>query len=179
MRPLTPRQERFVEEYLLDLNATRAALRAGYKHRDMGRQLLTHPHVVDAIASRKLARGEQFEVKAEHVLRELVRLASVDVTLAFNADGSMKPLDEIPLDTRRAIAGIEIEEERYGKDGELVRGRVKKLRFTTKDRALELLGKHLGLFVDTKIEVNLSWAALAEAAWKKPVELPALPERSN
>lgn len=72
-RRLTPKQQRFVQEYILDLNATAAALRAGYKSGDVGRQLLTKTHVRAAIAEAKKCRAERCELSADAILRRLDR----------------------------------------------------------------------------------------------------------
>jgi phage terminase small subunit len=73
---LTPRQERFVSEYLLDLNASAAALRAGYKHPDIGRQLLTKTHVQDAIAAAQQARAKRLEVTTDEIDQALYAIAT-------------------------------------------------------------------------------------------------------
>jgi phage terminase small subunit len=73
---LTPRQERFVSEYLLDLNASAAALRAGYKHPDIGRQLLTKTHVQDAIAAAQQARARRLEITTDQIVQALRAIAT-------------------------------------------------------------------------------------------------------
>lgn len=75
---LTPKQQRFVEEYLVDLNATQAAIRAGFKHSDIGRQLITKNHVQKAIEAAKAKRSERTEITQEYVLDRLKREAELD-----------------------------------------------------------------------------------------------------
>jgi hypothetical protein len=72
-RRLTVKQKRFVQEYLLDLNATAAALRAGYRHGDVGRQLLTKNHVLHAVSAAQQSRAERCQLSADLVLRRLDR----------------------------------------------------------------------------------------------------------
>ena len=68
---MTPKQQRFVTEYLLDLNATQAAIRAGYRHGDVGRQLLTKTHVSNAIAEAQRHRAERTRIAADTVVQRL------------------------------------------------------------------------------------------------------------
>jgi phage terminase small subunit len=82
MAKLTPKQERFVEEYLTDLNASAAALRAGYASGDIGRQLITKPHVQAAVAAAKGARSERTLVTADEVV------AGLKAEAAYAGEGS-------------------------------------------------------------------------------------------
>lgn len=80
-RKLTPKQERFVEEYLIDLNATQAAIRAGYSVKtaeDIGRQLLRKTPVAAAITSQRAKVSERAEINAAWVLRQWADIASAD-----------------------------------------------------------------------------------------------------
>lgn len=74
---MTPKQQRFVEEYLIDLNATQAAIRAGYSAdtaRQMGSENLSKPDIADAIAEAASKRSEQVGIDANYVLRQAVKL---------------------------------------------------------------------------------------------------------
>lgn len=153
---LTPKQQLFVDEYLVDLNATKAAIRAGYSAKtahSQGPRLLEKVEIRDAISRAQKERAAAVKVEAHEVLRELKRIALVDIGQAFDADGNLLPIKDMPPDVRRAIAGIEVEEvtEKDAKDpaGKPVSlGRIKKVKLIDKKGALELLGKHLKLFVD-------------------------------
>jgi hypothetical protein len=86
----------------------------------------------------------------ELVISQLTSLLTVDITLAFNPDGSMRPLDEIPEDVRKCIAGLEISEE-WGQSPEgdrIQTGLLKKIKFWDKNKAIEMLAKHLKMFVE-------------------------------
>lgn len=77
MAGLTPKQERFVSEYLVDLNATQAAIRAGYSERtanEQGARLLAKASVAAAIAEAQAARSERTKIDADYVLRQAVKL---------------------------------------------------------------------------------------------------------
>lgn len=141
---LTPRQQRFVQEYLLDLNATQAAIRAGYSSRtaeQQGPRLLGYAGVKRAIQAAQAKRAERVEVKQDEVLRELLRVAMADLRDAFDDAGKMRPVSEWPDSVAAFISSIEFDDA----------GGVKKVRLWPKVSALELLGKHLKLFTE-KVE---------------------------
>ena len=145
----------FVREYLVDLNATQAAIRAGYAVRSAGQQaevLLKNHEIAAAVQHEMNRRAERTGITAEVVLQELLRLARADISEAFNEDGTLKPIKQIPEDVRRAISAVEVDElfEGRGNDRAHV-GYTRKVKFWDKRGALELLGKHLKLFTD-KVE---------------------------
>lgn len=147
---LTAKQRRFVDEYLVDLNATQAAIRAGYSERtagSVGHDLLKKPEIAAAIQEAMRARGERTEVTADRVLQEAARLALFDPRRLFNADGSPKGILELDDDSAAAIAGLEVLEqfEGSGKDRVFV-GYLKKYKLADKNSALEKLFKHHGLY---------------------------------
>jgi phage terminase small subunit len=152
---LTPKQRRFCSEYLIDLNATQAAIRAGYSKRTakvQGSELLTKPDIRAKVAQTQA----KSELKAETVLRELLLLARSDVAQLYDEHGQLKPIHEIPEEARRAIAGIDVEDlfEGRGESRKHV-GTIRKIKLWSKPQALELLGKHLKLFTEL-IHVDLT-----------------------
>jgi phage terminase small subunit len=150
---LNDRQAAFVREYLVDLNATRAAIRAGYAERSaaaMASELLRNPKVQEAVEAAQKARADRVQLKADDVLVELARLATSDVADAFDEHGALRPLKDMPVGLRRAIASIEVEQLKV--DGAAV-GTVAKVRMWDKPKSLELLSKHLGLLKE-KLEVT-------------------------
>lgn len=149
---LTPKQKRFVGEYLVDLNGTQAAIRAGYSVKGASVQaslLLANPKVAELISEATRLRAEKVGVKAEDVLRELLRIGLADIGKAFNSEGGLLPFHEMPEDVRRSISGVDVD-ELWGSDGDsrIQIGTTKKVRFWDKTRGLEMLGKHLKLFTD-------------------------------
>lgn len=154
---LTPQQERFCEEYLKDLNATRACERAGYKGNEKtlaatGSRLLRIDKVTVRCQEMMNARSERTKVDSDTILRELLKLATSDLRKLFQENGALKNPDEWPDDVAMAVAGVEVLEEfeGYGEDRTWI-GYTKKVKFWDKPKALELLGKHLKLFTD-KVE---------------------------
>ena len=149
---LTPKQALFVKEYLVDLNATQAAIRAGYSENTagaMGHENLTKPEIQDAIQQAMNARANKLEITADRVLKEIARLAFFDPRNFFHPDGTPIPIHELDDDTAAALAGIDVLEEfeGSGKDRVFI-GYTKKFKLTDKRASLELLGKHLKLFTD-------------------------------
>jgi len=144
---ITPKQRRFVDEYLIDLNATRAAVRAGYTSNNanvVGPRLLQHAGVAAEIAKARAQLAEKMEITRERVLKEVARLAFSDHRKLLNADGSPKLLHELDDDTAAAIAGIEVTERVLpGGDGRTEV--VSKIKLWDKNAALDKLCKHLGL----------------------------------
>jgi phage terminase small subunit len=142
---LNPRQARFVEEYLVDRNATQAAIRSGYSPASAASQaseLLKLPKIAAALESAVGAQSRRTQITADAVLTELYRLATVDVSKAYDVDGNLLPLDKVPEEVRRAMQGIDI-----AKTGEKV------ARFHSKEGPLMGLAKHFGLLRD-KVELT-------------------------
>jgi len=147
-KPLTPKQQRFCEEYLIDRNATQAAIRAGYSKRSafvQGSHLLSNDKIKAEVQTQSQKIAEKCEVTVEDNLKKLLEIASVDVASIFKEDGSLKAVEDIPEDVRRAISGIDVTKEFNRKN---LTGYTKKIRFWDKVKALELIGKHLQMFTD-------------------------------
>lgn len=143
-RDLTGKQRKFVSEYLVHLNATRAAVAAGYSARsaaDIGHSLLRrHPAVMAAIAAAVKERERRTHVTADRIVKELARIAFADIRsfADWGPDGvGLRPLAEISDDDAAAVAEIYAPGAAGGRP---------KLRLHDKKAALELLARHLGLF---------------------------------
>ncbi|MCI8810368.1 MAG: terminase small subunit [Oscillibacter sp.] len=142
---LTPKQKRFVAEYLVDLNATAAAIRAGYSKKTaevIGYENLRKPQIEAAINQAIQEREKRTEITQDMVLRETAKLAFFDIRKMFDKNG--KPLDISKLDdaTAAALVGLDVQDV-TDQDGDYV-GYVKKYKMADKVKALELLGKHFG-----------------------------------
>lgn len=150
MANLTPKQQRFVEEYLIDLNATQAAIRAGYSEKtakSIGQENLTKPDIQKAIEEAQNKRTEQTQIDAAYVLRRLVEIDQMDVLDIMDDQMKILPLRDWPKIWRQYISNIENLEL---SDGE---GCFKKIKWPDKVKNLELLGRHVsvGAFKD-KVE---------------------------
>ena len=150
MANLTPKQQRFVEEYLIDLNATQAAIRSGYSEktaRDIGCENLAKPNIAKAIEEAQNKRKEQTQIDAAYVLKRLVEIDQMDVLDIMDDQMKIRPVNEWPKVWRQYVVNLENLEL---SDGE---GCFKKIKWPDKVKNLELLGKHVsvGAFKD-KIE---------------------------
>ncbi|RWA97331.1 terminase small subunit [Mesorhizobium sp.] len=172
MSELTPKQARFVREYLIDLNATQAAIRTGYSEKGAdtaGPRLLENPEIIAAIDAAKIERSEKTEITAERVLKEIATMALYDpgdlVGVLRELDGD-EPLEgegivaidgkryaisgitsavdilKLPESVRRAIVG-------WGYD----RNQNFTLKLADKSKALDQLARHLSLYND-KLELG-------------------------
>lgn len=142
---LTPKQKRFVAEYLLDLNATAAAIRAGYSKKTaevIGYENLRKPQIEAAINQAIQEREKRTEITQDMVLRETAKLAFFDIRKMFGKDGKPLNISELDADTAAALVGLDVQDI-ADNDGDYV-GFVKKYKMADKLKALELLGKHLG-----------------------------------
>lgn len=156
---LTAKQERFVEEYLVDLNATQAAIRAGYSEKtaqQIGTENLSKPVIADAVAQAQKERAERNEITQDMVLQEYAKIAFHDIRkvtrwgrnpvdeASDNAapNGlnmypvSLIPSEEIDDDTASAVQEISLTQTGI------------KIKMHDKKGALDSIAKHLGMFVD-------------------------------
>ena len=127
MAKLTPRQQRFIDEYMVDLNATQAAIRAGYSAktaRSQGQRLLTNVDVSAVIRERQEILQSATGLTVERIVQEYARIAFLDPVNLFTDDGSLIPLAEIDEDTRRAVASLDVSMVGGGEG----KGTVKKIR---------------------------------------------------
>lgn len=138
---LTDKQEMFCREYLIDLNATQAAIRAGYSEktaRASGCENLTKPDIQNRIAELKAERNEQVSVDAAYVLRRLIEIDEMDVLDILLANGELKPIKDWPKVWRTTLSGMDVTEMAGDAAGLL-----KKIKWPDKVKNLELLGKHV------------------------------------
>jgi len=149
---LTPKQQRFVDEYLIDLNATKAAIRAGYStHRAdaMGHENLRKPEISHAVEAAMKARSERTEITQDRVLAEFAKLAFLDPRRFYDESGALKPVHLLDADVAAALAGVDVVDS-FDKNSESVIT-TKKIKFVDKKGALDSVARHLGMFKD-KIE---------------------------
>lgn len=93
-------------------------------------------------------RIAEIRVTIQRVIEEYSRIAFLDIGKAFQPDGSLMPIHKIPEDIRRAIAGIEVVSYEEDNDGKGSIGKLHKIKILDKTKALQDLGKHLGMFIE-------------------------------
>ncbi len=165
-KALSGSEQRFVDEYLIDFNGTRA-YQAAYpavaktSARACAYKLLTKDHIQAAIAAGARKTAEKLELTRERILRETARIAFFDPRKLFHPDGTPKEITELDDDTAGAIAGVEVieefadrhrdEDQAHG--GSLKRrqrgaviGYVKKYKVADKNAALERGARFLAMF---------------------------------
>lgn len=144
---MTKKQKRFVEEYLIDLNATQAAVRAGYSPhtaKDIGCENLAKPNIAAAISQAMAERSRRTGINQDRVLQELARIGFAKITDVVDPETAKIRLDASD-DDLACIQSIKIKPNEFGTEREV--------KLYDKKSALVDLGKHLGLFKD-KLELN-------------------------
>ncbi|AUQ74767.1 terminase small subunit [Phaeobacter piscinae] len=156
---LNEKQKRFAEEYLIDLNATQAAIRAGYSERtaeQQGYQLLQKTSVMEAVRDAQEARSKRTEITQDKVLQELAKVAFSDLRKVLTTGGALIDAQDWEDDVAGFVSSVEVVKKpsgEYDEDGNPIIDHVHKIRAWDKMAALEKLGKHLGMFVDrSKVE---------------------------
>lgn len=155
---LTPKQKLFINEYLIDFNATQAAIRAGYSEKTaevIGFENLRKPKITEEIEKRIKDREKRTEITQDRVLNEIAKLAFFDPRKLFHSDGRPKEITELDDETAACIAGLDVLEQYEGSgDNRVFIGYVKKYKLADKKGSLELLGRHLGMWRD-KMDVDV------------------------
>lgn len=153
-KKLNKRQQLFVDEYLIDLNATQAAIRAGYSvesARDIGCENLTKPNIQQAIAEKMAERSKRTGVNQDRIVLELAKIAFVNIADIINTS-DCTILENASLDDLACIESVKVKEFPT-KDGGM--GIEREVKLASKLKALEKLGQHLGMWND-KIDVNVA-----------------------
>lgn len=159
---LTPKQRRFVAEYLIDLNATQAARRAGYSSRvakQQGTENLAKPIIKAALAAGRAQQLQTADLSAARVLEELRRLSMVDMRSFYDAAGNLKPIHALTPEQGSQLASVEVI-VKNAEAGDGHTDRVHKIRVWDKPRSLELLAKHFALLVE-RVHVGVEDANIA------------------
>lgn len=151
---LTPRQACFVQEYLVDLNATQAAIRAGYSRRGataQGSRLLANAKVAAKLSTAQAKRAERVEISADMVLRELALIGFANMGDYMRATTGGDPyLDfaDLSREQTAVLSEVTIEDFTDGRGDDAREVKRVKFKLCDKRAALVDIGKHLGMFVD-------------------------------
>lgn len=142
---MTPKQEMFCREFLIDLNGTQASIRAGYSAKTANRiatENLSKPDIKRRIEELKQQRQEVIGVDASYVLQRLIDIDQMDARDILNDDGSVKPIYDWPDVWRQSISGVDLMEI---SNSENVAATLKKIKWPDKIKNLELLGRHVSV----------------------------------
>lgn len=139
---MTKKQKRFVEEYLIDLNATQAAIRAGYSPKtaqEQASRMLSNVMVQDAVAKAMAVRSRRTGINQDRILYELAKIAFANMADVVDLD-SAKVKPDASREDLSCIQSVRIKPNEWGTEREV--------KLYDRKAALELLGRHLGMFKD-------------------------------
>ncbi len=149
MAKLTDKQKQFCEEYLIDLNATQAAIRAGYSKKtaqEISAQNLSKLIIQEYLSELKAKRAEKIEITQDEVLRELKNFAYADITDIMNL--SFAEIKQLPIELRRMISSYK-KTETSGDGWEKISYEIK---FVDKMKAIEMINRHIGLYEKDNVQ---------------------------
>lgn len=173
---LNEKQEAFCREYIIDLNATQAAIRAGYSAKtasSQGERLLRNAEIKAFISSLIEKRNAAVEVNANYVLNRLVEIDQMDVLDILNDDGSIKPIRDWPKVWRTTLSGLDISTTITNFDETTTENILKKIKWPDKVRNLELLGKHVNVNAFAEKKQDAGTEDLAQSISKLIDRLPS------
>lgn len=146
-RPLNEKQRKFCAEYMIDMNGKQAAIRAGYSEKaatSTASDLLTYANVQNYMAELREQQQKRTNVTADMVINELAKMAFGNVRNIFDENDKLKSITQMDVDVSATISEVRTERRMFGDDPiEITRVKVH-----DKKGSLELLGRHLGLFID-------------------------------
>jgi len=140
----TSKESRFCQEYMVDLNATQAAIRAGYSEknaRQIGNEVLGKEHIASRISVLKAKAAQQIEYSHQDVLKRLKSWVESDITETINLSPSQ--IKELPLEVRQLITKFK-HTKRFISEG--ISEEVVELHFVSKERAIEMINRHIGFY---------------------------------
>lgn len=159
---LNKRQRLFVAEYLIDYNATRAAIAAGYSPdtaRSIASENLTKPYIVAAIQQEVDARLERARLTQDDIIRRLEDIFLFDSRKTVDDEDKPKRLSQLDDQTAAAVLGVELVEV-YNES--VLTGTVKKYKFADPLRSGELLMRHHGMFAPDRLTATVAAVTLTE-----------------
>lgn len=176
---MTDAQKRFCDEYLIDLNATRA-YKVAYPRckkeetaNAASSRMLRNVKVQEYISAKQKEIEERTGVTQDMVIKELSKIAFLDIRKLYTEDGLLKNISDMDNDTAGAISSLETleEYEGYGDNRERI-GDTRKVKLLDKTKALELLGKHLGMFkekvtIDGNVNTNNPFSGMSTEELRK------------
>jgi len=175
---ITPKQERFTEEYLKDFNGKRAAIRTGYSPHSaevQASRLLSKAKIQAVVEQKKAQQCTHLGLTRERVLNEIRRLAFSDPGELFNETGELADIRTLSADVRATIASVKVLKTNLV-SGDGVRERLHEVKQWDKTKALEMAAKHLGMLDETvkhegAVELVVSWKTPPSATSEQVIDV--------
>lgn len=168
MSKLTDKQEMFCQEYIKDLNATQAAIRAGYSKKTaevIGSENLIKPKVKERIQELKDKRVQRTKIDADYMTKTLQSWLEVDVTQLLSL--TVEQIKSLPLEVRKMVQAAKPTNIKT-EDGQVLYD----IKFVSKEKAAEMLSKHIGYFEkDNEQKITLENNALTNISEAKQLEI--------
>lgn len=145
--PISDKQKRFCEEYVIDLNATQAAIRAGYSEgsaKEQGSRLLTNANIQEYLTELKQKASDVLEITHHDVLKRLKTWAESDITETIGL--TPEELKELPLEIRQLITSYKHTSKTYMSGETPIVEEYIELKFVSKEKAIEMIGRHIGFY---------------------------------
>jgi phage terminase small subunit len=174
---LNAKQQRFVAEYLKDLNATQAMIRAGYSAKSAnkdGPRMLVHAGICEAIAIAQTEIAKSHGISMDWLIERYKRIADADTRKFYDEHGNLKAIKDLDDASAYALAGVETDETTVG--GRVI-SRIRKIKRWDPIKALDSLGRHLGMFAadnSRDLNVNITLETLITAS-QEPVTIEQKP----
>lgn len=163
-----PKHEKFAQEYVVDFNGAQAAIRAGYAKRSArvtASRMLSKANIMSRVKELTAREVAKVEMNPDRIVKELSILGTVDISQAFDEEGNLRPIHDIPESVRRAIAGFEVVEE-IGPDGHPTGTFTKKLKFWDKNTSLLGLAKVFKMLVDrSEVKSQITMENFMDGTW--------------
>lgn len=163
---LTDKQKRFCEEYMIDLNASQSAIRAGYSEdsaKEQGSRLLTNANIQEYISELKQSKSEELNISQNMVLKELMKVAFGDVKNYFDDNGRLIDINELENQISASIKSVTVQQEKITSDGKSTfESSIKKIESYDKLKALEIINKMLGFYEKDNAQKSISQVTIFE-----------------
>lgn len=154
---LTPKQERFCKEYVIDLNGSQAAIRAGYSKKSANveaSRLLTNDNIVEFIAQLQAKISERLEISADKVVQELAKIGFNNIQDYVSQGNEISDLTTITKIQAASVESIKTTTKVFGRGEDKYTETTTAIKLHDKVSALEKLGRHLGIFEKDNVQAK-------------------------
>lgn len=156
---MTAKMIRFCQEYMIDMNATQAAIRAGYSEDSaysIGSENLSKPEISDYLEVLRKRAADAADVSKDRIIQELKRVAFFDIRQIYGVDGGLKPIRELDDDTAAVVVSVKSYEEKTADEEDPTIGIVREVKIADKLKAIDTLNKMLGFNAPEEIKADIT-----------------------